>query len=79
LPYSSTCIASKSLLQKPGDVKGLRIRGVSDPFFDAIKAWGGVPAAVSASEMYDAIAKGALDGVMTGWESVEKRKLYEVT
>jgi TRAP-type C4-dicarboxylate transport system substrate-binding protein len=29
--------------------------------------------------MYDAVAKGALDGVMTGWESVEKRKLYEVT
>ena len=79
MPYSSTCIASKSLLQKPGDVKGLRIRGVSDPFFDAIKAWGEVPAAVSASEMYDPIAKGAFDGVMTGWESVEKRKLYEVT
>jgi TRAP-type C4-dicarboxylate transport system substrate-binding protein len=79
VPYSSTCIASKGLIQKPGDVKGSRIRGVSDPFFDAIKAWGGVPAAVSASEMYDAMAKGALDGVMTGWESVEKRKLYEVT
>ena len=79
VPYSSTCIASKGLVQKPGDVKGLRIRGVSDPFFDAIKAWGGVPAAVSASEMYDAIAKGALDGVMTGWESVEKRKLVEVS
>lgn len=79
VPYSSTCIASKGPLEKPGDVKGLRIRGVSDPFFDAIKAWGGVPAAVSAGEMYDAIAKGTLDGVMTGWESIETRKLFEVT
>jgi TRAP-type C4-dicarboxylate transport system substrate-binding protein len=79
VPYSNTCIATKVSVQKPGDVKGLRIRGVSDPFFDAIKAWGGVPAAISASEMYDAMAKGALDGVMTGWESVEKRKLFEVT
>jgi TRAP-type C4-dicarboxylate transport system substrate-binding protein len=79
VPYSSTCIASKGPIEKPGDVKGLRIRGVSDPFFDAIKAWGGVPAAVSAGEMYDAIAKGTLDGVMTGWESIEARKLFEVT
>ncbi len=78
-PYSGTCIATKTAVLKPEDARGLRIRGVSDPFFDAIKAWGGVPAAVSASEMYDALAKGALDGVMTGWESVEKRKLFEVT
>src|SRR4030042_994158 len=49
------------------------------PFFDAVKAWGGVPAAMSPSEMYDALAKGTLAGALTGWESVEKRKLYEVT
>ena len=79
VPYSSTCIASKGPIEKPGDVKGLRLRGVSDPFFDAIKAWGGVPAAVSAGEMYDAVAKGTLDGVMSGWESIEARKLFEVT
>jgi C4-dicarboxylate-binding protein DctP len=79
VPYSSTCLASRSLIEKPTDVKGLRIRGVSDPFFDAVKAWGGVPAAMSPSEMYDALAKGALGGALTGWESVQKRKLYEVT
>jgi C4-dicarboxylate-binding protein DctP len=78
-PYSSTCLASRSLIDKPADVKGLRIRGVSDPFFDAVKAWGGVPAAMSPAEMYDALAKGTLAGALTGWESVEKRKLYEVT
>jgi TRAP-type C4-dicarboxylate transport system substrate-binding protein len=77
VPYSSTCIASKTLIERPEDVKGLRIRGISDPFFDAVKAWGGVPTAMRASEVYDALAKGTLTGAMTGWQSVEKRKFYE--
>lgn len=78
VPYSDTTIVSTKLIEKPDDVKGLRIRGISDPFFDCIKAWGGVPAAMSPSEAFDALAKGALDGIMTGWESTEKRKFYDV-
>ncbi|MFH1078926.1 MAG: hypothetical protein V1766_01470, partial [Pseudomonadota bacterium] len=55
-----------------------RIRGISDPFFDCIKAWGGVPAAMTPSEAYDAMAKGALDGIMSGWDSAKSRKYFEI-
>jgi TRAP-type C4-dicarboxylate transport system substrate-binding protein len=78
VPYSDTTIVSTKLIRKPEDVKGLRIRGISDPFFDCIKSWGGVPAAMSPSEAYDALAKGALDGIMTGWESTKTRKFYDI-
>jgi len=78
VPYSSTVIISDKLINTPADVKGLRIRGISDPFFDCIKAWGGVPAAMNPSEAYDAMAKGSLDGIMSGWDSVKSRKYYEI-
>lgn len=78
VPYSSTVIVSRKPIEKPEDAKGLRIRGISDPFFDCIKAWGGVPAAMTPEEAYDAMSKGALDGLMTGWDSVKARRFYEV-
>jgi TRAP-type C4-dicarboxylate transport system substrate-binding protein len=78
LPYSSTCIISRKPINKPADCKGLRIRGISDPFFDCIKSWGGVPAAMNPSETYDAMAKGSLDGIMSGWDSVKSRKYFEI-
>lgn len=78
VPYSHMSIPSKKLVAKPEDLKGIRVRGIADPYFDTIKAWGGVPAAMAPSEAYDALAKGALGGVMTSWESVEKRKFFEI-
>jgi TRAP-type C4-dicarboxylate transport system substrate-binding protein len=77
-PYSSTVIISKKPINVPDDCKGQRIRGISDPFFDCIKSWGGVPAAMSPSEAYDAMAKGSLDGIMSGWDSAKSRKFYEI-
>jgi len=79
VPYSSVCIAStETLIEWPEDVEGLRIRAISDPFFHTIEAWGGVPAAMSPDEAYDAAAKGALDAIMSSWQSVTARKWYEI-
>jgi len=78
VPYSHMSIPTKTLVEKPEDFKGIRVRGIADPYFDTVKAWGGVPAAMDPSEAYDALAKGALGGVMTSWESVEKRKFFEI-
>ena len=78
VPYSSTAIISSKPINVPSDCKGLRIRGISDPFFDCIKSWGGVPAAMNPAEAYDAMAKGSLDGIMSGWDSVKSRKYYEI-
>ena len=79
VPYSSVCLTTTKVpIEKPEDCEGLRIRGISDPFFHTIEAWGGVPAAMSPDEAYDAAAKGALDGIMSSWQSITARKWYEI-
>jgi len=79
VPYSSVCVATTTLVEWPEDCEGLRIRGMSDPFFHDIEAWGGVPAAMSPDEAYDACAKGALEGIMSSWQSVTARKWYDIS
>ena len=59
-------------------MKKLRIRGPTRAHLDVIEAWGAVPTAMGAGEVYDAVSRGALDGVCTGWSSHYKRAFYEV-
>jgi TRAP-type C4-dicarboxylate transport system substrate-binding protein len=78
LYYGHTALGANKLLREPADIKGLKIRGPTRAHLDCIKAWGATGASLSAGEVYDALGKGAIDGVCTGWSSHATRAHYEV-
>lgn len=78
LYYGSTALGASKMLRVPADTKGLKIRGPSRAHLDTLEAWGAVGASLSAGEVYDALGKGAIDGVCTGWSSHATRAHYEV-
>jgi TRAP-type C4-dicarboxylate transport system substrate-binding protein len=78
LYYGSAALGAKKMLKLPEDAKGLKIRGPTRAHLDTIKAWGAVGASLSEDEVYDALGKGAIDGVCTGWSSHAARAHYEV-
>ena len=61
------------------DMKGLKIRGVSKGSFDSLEALGAVPYDFPTPEVYDAICKGAIDGVASGIQSITARKWSDCT
>ncbi|MDY7033669.1 MAG: TRAP transporter substrate-binding protein [Thermodesulfobacteriota bacterium] len=51
-------------IRKPGDLKGLRIRVAGRIEAKVIKALGGAPTSLSSAELYEALQRGTVDGVM---------------
>src|SRR5665647_822264 len=62
---------SKAKIDSIADFKGLRIRYVGEVFANTIKAFGGVPVAVSPAETADAMSKGTVDGAMFPFEGAQ--------
>lgn len=80
IPYGEVGLANKKRpVNVMEDMKGLKIRGVSKGAFDSLETLGAVPYDIPTPEVYDAIAKGAVDGVATGTETITARKWYEAT
>lgn len=79
LYYGGSAFGANKMIRKPADVKGMKLRGPTRAHLETIEAWGAVGASLSAGEVYDAIGKGAIDGVCTGWSSHVTRAHYEVT
>ncbi len=72
-----SAIASKKPVRKLEDLKGLTIRapGLSG---EIMKALGGTPAPTPMMEVYDAIAKGVIDGEASNFETLVAFKFGEV-
>ena len=72
-----SAIASKKPVRKLEDLKGLTIRapGLSG---EIMKALGGTPAPTPMMEVYDAIAKGVIDGEASNFETLVAFKFAEV-
>ncbi len=68
---------SKKAAPHVEDIKGMKIRipGTWAPF---VKALGGVPVTVAGPEVYDAFAKGVIDGDIHPWEAPVTYRWYEV-
>jgi TRAP-type C4-dicarboxylate transport system substrate-binding protein len=61
------------------DIKGMKIR-VPDPVSaEIVKAWGGIPVSLPATETYNAMSTGIVDAVMIDASAVISYKLHEVT
>lgn len=76
--YSEGVIGSRKPIKNLRDMKGMKIRAPVPGALNSIKGWGAVPTRIAAAEMYDALSKGAIDAIVTGWGSHYARKLYEV-
>ena len=59
--------------------KGKKIRAPGGPWSALIEAIGGVPVSVSVGEMYMALERGTIDGILQTWPAVPVFKLHEVS
>jgi TRAP-type C4-dicarboxylate transport system substrate-binding protein len=74
---NSAIATSKKPIRKLEDLKGLTIRAPGQAG-EIIKALGGTPAPTPMMEVYDAIAKGVLDGEASNFETLFAFKFAEV-
>lgn len=76
--YGHNAYAGKKKVLLPSDLKGMMIRGQNSAFNAFLKAMGATTARMSSAEVYDAMAKGALDGSVSGWSTVRTEKWPEI-
>ncbi|MFC1910817.1 TRAP transporter substrate-binding protein DctP, partial [Chloroflexota bacterium] len=65
-------------IRKPEDMKGLKIRTQGAIAGDAIKAMGGVPVLMAMGDVYMALQRGLLDGLISAPDTLVTRKFYEI-
>ena len=70
--------SSTKPLVKPGDFKGVKIRGLSKLFDTGLTAMGASPSAMPGSEVYQALQSGVLDAGITSLDAAFTRRYYEV-
>jgi TRAP-type C4-dicarboxylate transport system substrate-binding protein len=59
--------------------KGKKIRAPGGPWSALVEAVGGVPVSVAVGEMYMALERGTIDGILQTWPAVPVFKLHEVS
>ena len=65
-------------IEKPEDVRGLRIRTAGQVEGEMIKTLGGSPVSMSSSELYEALERGTIDGMVSYMGTVISRDLQNV-
>jgi TRAP-type C4-dicarboxylate transport system substrate-binding protein len=66
-------------LNAPDDFKGMKIRAGSKPQSQAVQIFGGTPMVFATAEMYEALQRRTVDGVVVPWTAFRVWKLNEVT
>lgn len=66
-------------VESPDDVEGLKIRTPGALTGEVVSTLGGSPVSIAATEVYDALDRGVVDGYMTSREGVVTLGLEEVT
>ncbi|WZL72773.1 TRAP transporter substrate-binding protein [Clostridiaceae bacterium 35-E11] len=70
---------SKTPIDKPSDIKGLKIRTtVSELYMETMKAWGGNATPMAYGEVFTGLQQGTIDGMMTSTGLYVSDKFYEV-
>jgi TRAP-type C4-dicarboxylate transport system substrate-binding protein len=63
---------------RPEDVRGLRIRVAGEIEGETVKALGGAPVFMGSSEVFEALERGTIDGLMSYLGTVVSRDLQEI-
>ena len=61
------------------DLEGMRIRVAGRFIGEAVRALGGVPVGIPLPGVYEALARGQVDGMYINWAITEPYRFYEVT
>ena len=72
-------IFSNKDVRSPADLKGLKIRSAGGPQDVTVKALGAVPIPLASPEVYEAVQRRTIDGVLFPWTGVKPYKMQEVT
>jgi TRAP-type C4-dicarboxylate transport system substrate-binding protein len=78
LNYGTGDLLFKERVTKMEDFQGKRVRSFGQMISYYLQGLGAAPVMMSSGEMYDALQKGTIDGVMSGVTSMRSRKLFEV-
>ncbi|MCX5907335.1 MAG: TRAP transporter substrate-binding protein DctP [Deltaproteobacteria bacterium] len=78
MDYGYVCLLSKKPIHTLEDFKGKRIRGYGEISTEILKALGAAPVFMSIGEVYMALQRGTIDGVLSSTCSVYERKFHEV-
>ncbi len=73
-----TLHSTKKLIEKPEDMKGLRIRRPSSVAGDIIESMGASPVGLPAPDIYTSLQRGVIDGLSLPWEAVKTFRIDEV-
>ena len=77
-PYDSYPMFSKKVVKNLGDIKGMRIRVSGEGYSKMVKAVGGHPTFIPASDTYSGLERGTVDAALAGWEWGKRYAFYEV-
>lgn len=76
--YPQREIVMREPVKGLADMKGKKIRTAGGLESEYLKVWGCVPSFTTWAEVYPAVQRGVIDGVMTATVGVQTAKLYEV-
>ncbi|GAA0904737.1 TRAP transporter substrate-binding protein [Pseudonocardia zijingensis] len=65
-------------IREPADARGLRIRVAGEIEGETVKALGGAPVFMGSSEVFEALERGTIDGLMSYLGTVVSRDLQEI-
>lgn len=65
-------------IREPADVRGMRIRVAGEIEGETVKALGGAPVSMGSSEVYQALERGTIDGMMSYVGTVISRDLQQI-
>lgn len=69
---------TKKPVKKLEDLKGMKVRCAGGGVVSLVKALGAVPVVIPASDVYDALSKGVMEGTVVPWAAMGQFKFYEV-
>jgi TRAP-type C4-dicarboxylate transport system substrate-binding protein len=78
MDYGFMTLIGKKPIKTLEEFKGKRVRGYGEISTEMIKNLGGAPVFLSVSEVYIALQRGTMDGVLTSLGTAYERKFYEV-
>jgi TRAP-type C4-dicarboxylate transport system substrate-binding protein len=76
--YPQREIVMREPVKGLADLKGKKIRTAGGLESEYLKVWGSIPSFTTWAEVYPAIQRGVIDGVLTATVGVQTAKLYEV-
>ncbi|HEX2966068.1 MAG TPA: TRAP transporter substrate-binding protein [Syntrophorhabdaceae bacterium] len=70
-------MTSKKAVRTLADLSGVRLKTGSPRQVDMVRAWGGSPINIPITDTYEALQRGMLDGIFTGYSGLTDFKLHE--